>query len=136
MEWLTTGAVVWRREVLEHLQFDEFFDGYSYLEDLDFSYTVSRKSRIVLVADSHVHHYPSKLGRMAWDRFGTIEVRNRLHFVRKHRLSVPRCFLGLGVRFFLSIGQGIRRPRSGGLRRAWGNLRGLAKYAVPRVHGR
>ena len=93
-------------------------------------------ARIVLVADSHVHHYPSKLGRMAWDRFGTIEVRNRLYFVRKHRLSVPRCFLGLGVRFFLSIGQGIRRPRSGGLRRAWGNLRGLAKYAVPRVHGR
>lgn len=129
VEWLTTGAVVWRREVLNHVQFDEFFDGYSYLEDLDFSYSVSRSSRIVLVADAEVHHFPSPRGRMAWDRFGQIEVRNRLYFVRKQGLSVSRCFLGVGVRFFLSIVQGIVKPTSGGLARAWGNILGLVRHA-------
>ena len=132
VEWLTTGAVVWRRGVLDRIRFDEFFDGYSYLEDLDFSYSVSRKSRIVLVADAHVHHFPSKRGRMAWRRFGEIEVRNRLYFVRKQGLSVLRCFLGLGVRFFLSIGHGIVKPSSGGLPRAWGNVIGLFRYAGAR----
>jgi len=129
VEWLTTGAVIWRREVLDHIRFDEFFDGYSYLEDLDFSYSVSREHRLVLVAAAHVHHFPSKRGRMVWRRFGQIEVRNRLYFVRKHGLSVVRCFLGLGVRFLLSLGLGVVKPSSGGLSRAWGNVTGLFRFA-------
>ncbi|MDA1194542.1 MAG: glycosyltransferase [Planctomycetota bacterium] len=129
VEWITTGAVVWRRDVLRTVSFDEFFDGYSYLEDLDFSYSVSRSNRLVIVADSHVHHFPSKQGRIGLVRFGQIEVRNRLYFVRKHSLSVPRCFLALGIRFFMSLLQGVVMPWKGGLARAWGNLTGLFKFA-------
>jgi hypothetical protein len=33
---LPSGASVWRREIFDKFSFEEFFEGYSYLEDLDF----------------------------------------------------------------------------------------------------
>lgn len=129
VEWIGSGAVVWRRGVLKRASFDEFFDGYSYLEDLDFSYGVSRERGIVLVSDAHVHHFPSERGRIGLVRFGQVEVRNRLYFVRKHGLSVFRCFVALGIRFLMSLAQGVVLPGRGGLSRAWGNVTGFLRYA-------
>ena len=39
-DWLPTTAVVCGKRVFESFRFDEWFEGYSYLEDLDFSYRV------------------------------------------------------------------------------------------------
>lgn len=125
VEWLTTGAAVWRRRLFEAHGFDEFYGSYSYLEDLDFSYGVSRSQRLVIVAAAGVHHYPSRRGRVSLYRFGLMEVRNRLHFVRKHGLSVARCRAALAIRMSMSLGMGLVLPWRGGLRRAWGNVVGL-----------
>jgi len=130
VEWLLSGASVWRRKVLEKYQFDEFFDGYSYLEDLDFSYSVGREYRLAVVANAGFRHDPSPSARASSYHFGKVEARNRLYFVRKHGLSVGRCYLGLLVRLLMTTGSALLRLSRGGLARAGGNLAAIARDLV------
>ena len=127
VEWLPSTASVWRRELFVNFRFDEFFDGYSYLEDLDFSYSVSRHYKLAIVAGAKYWHYPSPFGRVSQYWFGKIEVRNRLYIVRKYRLSIPLCYLGIIIRLFITLGSAIKTRRSVDLQRALGNCVGLAQ---------
>lgn len=122
VDWLPSTAAVWRSKIMRTCRFDEFFNGYSYLEDLDFSYTVGRRWRLAVVADARYCHYPSPIRHARQHGFGETEVRNRLYFVRKHRLSVPNCWLGLMLRMGMSIGEAVARLDRGPLDRALGNL--------------
>lgn len=125
VEWLPSGASVFRREVFSKDVFDEFFQSYSYLEDLDFSYTISRAGRLAIVADAGFSHFPSAGGRVSVRQFGRCEVRNRLYFVRKHCLSLPRCYLGLAIRLGMSTCSALMHLDSNMLGRAIGNIEGL-----------
>ncbi len=127
VEWLISGASVWRREVLQEHQFDSFFQGYSYLEDLDFSYGVSRECRLMVVADARFqhHHHHQDLDAQWYKGFGRMEVRNRLYFVRKYGLSVWRCYIGLSIRFFQTLLQALKPGNKVLLSRARGNLAGF-----------
>lgn len=125
VDWLCSGAAVWRRRAFEEFKFDEHFDGYSYLEDLDFSYAVSRRFKLAVVAGPGFMHFPSPCGRLSGTKFGRIESANRLYFVRKHGLSVPRCFIGLGIRCLMSFGAALKTRDPFYCQRALGNLRGL-----------
>jgi GT2 family glycosyltransferase len=127
VDWLPTTAVVFRRNVFERNLFDGLFESYSYLEDLDLSYTVSRSGRLAVVADAKFCHFPSTEGRVSARQFGRYEVRNRLYFVRKHHLSVPRCYLGLAIRFVMSICNCIARQDGVHFNRAIGNLEELLR---------
>jgi GT2 family glycosyltransferase len=122
VEWLPSTAVVWRSDVLAQDRFDEFFDGYSYLEDLDFSYSASRRGRLVVVAQAGYSHFPSAGGRVSARRFGRVEVRNRLYLVKKHRLSITRCWIALWIRFAMTCFGGVTRWNPAMLDRAAGNL--------------
>lgn len=126
VDWLPSTAVVWSAEVLRAVRFDEFFDGYSYLEDLDLSYAVSRSYRLAVVADAGYSHFPSQHGRTSARDFGRVEVRNRLYFVRKHGLSVWRCYAGLVVRLVLTLSGAIRGRDLRLLDCAAGNIAALA----------
>lgn len=135
VEWLQTGAAVWRAEVFDRHSFDEFYHTYSYLEDLDFSYGVSRGSRLMVVASAryrHFDHHGSLSGEW-YRRFGEVEVRNRLYFVRKHRLSISACYLGLGVRFLQTVAEAVMTRRRVLLSRAAGNLHAFSQAAVQRL---
>lgn len=131
VEWLPSTAAVWRKEVLETFSFEEYFDGYSYLEDLDFSYSVSRKYKLTVVANAGFRHYPSPSGRIGLYQFGKIEVRNRLYIVRKHGLSVPKCYLAILIRMLMSIAVGVRNLDASMLRRAMGNIVGAFRSFLP-----
>ncbi len=122
VDWLATGAVVWRRDILSKHSFDEYFEGYSYLEDLDFSYTVGKAFKLVVLAEAGYYHWPSSGGRGGSYHFGRIEVANRLYFVRKHKLSLWRCYVGIGVRIFLSLAGFALQARPSFLSRVAGNL--------------
>lgn len=132
VEWLISGAVLWRREVLGRHRFDPFFQGYSYLEDLDFSYGVSRECKLMIVVDAkfqHYHHHDD------WDKqrlfdFGLMEVNNRLFFVRKYRLSVARCYLGLTIRMMQTVLGAAVELNPKDLSRAKGNIAGLYRAIV------
>jgi len=125
VDWLPTTAVTFRKSAFELSLFDDFYDSYSYLEDLDLSYTISRSGRLAVVAEAGFRHFPSPRGRVSPFQFGRCEVRNRLHFVRKHKLSLSRCYLGLAIRLAMSIGGGIVRINRSLLERALGNLQEL-----------
>lgn len=124
--WLPSGAVVWRRGVMEEVRFDEWFSGYGYLEDLDFSYRAGKRYKLAVAAKAKYRHYPAREGRIDQFYFGMKEVANRLHFVRKNpELKLSRCYLVLVLRMALSLVEGRMGFRPGPLKRACGNLAGI-----------
>jgi len=126
VRWLPTCAVVWRRKAFEEFKFDPWFSGYSYLEDLDFSYRVGKKYRLAVVADAKYYHYLVPGGRENSYQFGKKEVVNRVYFVMKNpELSLFKCYLALLIRMLISLSLGIRRLKITYFQRAGGNLVGL-----------
>jgi hypothetical protein len=121
VEWLPSTAAVWRRPVIEKFGFEEYFEGYSYLEDLDFSYGVSRHFRLAVAADAGFFHHHSPSGRIGMYAFGRREVANRLFFVRKHGLSVSRCYLAFAVRLLMTVWSSLKYLDGQGFLRAFGN---------------
>jgi GT2 family glycosyltransferase len=128
VQWLPTYAVVYSREVLAEFHFDEWFESYSYLEDLDFSYRIGMKYKLAVVADARFYHYPSEVGRPSPYLFGKKEVLNRLHFVSKHpELSRPLCWSALCIRTLMSVFLGITRFDGHYFQRVAGNVTGFVK---------
>ena len=122
VDWLTSGASVWRAPVFERFRFDEWYEGYSYLEDLDFSYQVGKEFRLAVVADARYCHLPASAGRGNGVKFGRREVRNRLHFVKKNpELSLGLCRLALGLRMAMSFLLFVRDGQRAHLGRVVGN---------------
>jgi GT2 family glycosyltransferase len=130
-EWLPSGASVWRRDVFSRFRFDEWFDGYSYLEDLDFSYRVGRTSQLAVVAPARYRHLPAAGGRGGGYIFGVREVLNRIHFVSKHEaLSLAKCRAALTARLLMSLALAVRDRKPYYLSRAFGNAVGLVRSAL------
>ncbi len=130
-DWLPTGAAVWRRDVFRRFRFDEWFDGYSYLEDLDFSYRVGRSAKLAVVAPARYRHLPAAGGRGGGFAFGVREVLNRLHFVEKHaELSPGRCRAALALRLLMSLLLAVRERRAAPAARALGNAVGLVRSGL------
>jgi glycosyltransferase involved in cell wall biosynthesis/GT2 family glycosyltransferase len=128
IDWLPSGASVWRREVFSRHRFDEWFEGYSYLEDLDFSYRVGKTGRLAVVSSARYRHLPAAGGRGGGYEFGVREVLNRVRFVGKNpELSPAKCRAALVARLLMSIAAGIEELQPDHLRRAWGNAVGLAR---------
>lgn len=126
VRWLPSWAVIYSRKVLSEFGWDPWFESYSYLEDLDLSYRVSKKYRLAMVADARFYHYPSNIGRPNWYLFGKKEVLNRLYFVSKHpELSRPLCCLALSIRAAMSFSLGVAHGDFGYFKRIAGNLAGL-----------
>ena len=127
-DWLPTGAAVWRREIFCGHRFDEWYSGYSYLEDVDFSYRVGRVYRLAVVASAGYRHLPAAGGRGNGYVFGVREVLNRVHFVRKYAdFSLARCYAALALRLGLSLILSVREQDASYLARACGNAVGLAR---------
>jgi GT2 family glycosyltransferase len=125
VRWLPSGATFYAREVLDQVRFDEWFENYSYLEDLDFSYRIGKKYKLAVVADARFYHYPSEVGRPSAYLFGKKEVLNRLYFVSKHpELSRPLCCLALSIRSLMSVLLGLTRFEADYFKRAAGNFAG------------
>lgn len=119
--WLTSCAVVWRAEAIRDLRFDEYFEAYSYLEDLDFSLQARHRGRFVILSDAAYLHAPAKAGRKSRFWFGRIEIRNRHYIVRKHGLSHGRFWLGAAIRAGMTGAEA-----AAGRRQEFGRLMGNA----------
>lgn len=126
VDWLYGGATVWRRLAIEGLQFDERFDGPGHLYDVDFSFCVAQRARLVIVSGARVQELDRN---RHWDDYalGRWQVINRLYLVRKHRgrpgLSLGRCIIALVGQTLMNLARGIGCDRRY-LNRAAGNVRG------------
>jgi GT2 family glycosyltransferase len=132
-DWLPSGASVWRREVVRDYRFDEWFGGYSYLEDLDFSYRVGKSFKLAVVAGAGYSHLPAPGGRGGGYVFGLREVLNRVHFVKKYpEFSLRKCYTALAVRLLMSLALAVRERQAFFIARAFGNTIGLMRSALER----
>ncbi len=123
--WLGSGASVWRSEVFRDFAFDEWYGGYSYLEDLDFSYRVGKRYRLAVVAGADYEHLPAPHGRGNGWTFGLREARNRIHFVRKNpELRLGRAAAALALRAGISLIMAARHASPYYLARAAGAIAG------------
>lgn len=130
VQWFPSSASVWRRSLLAEFRFDEWFEGYSYLEDLDFCYRIGKGHKLMIVAKAEYHHFPSPSGRLSSYYFGVREVKNRLYFVRKHpEFSVAKCYLALLLRILISLVSTIQEKKISYIPRIGGNIIALFQSA-------
>jgi len=133
-QWLSGGATIWRREVISEFEYDEWYLGHGYLEDVDYSYRVGKKYKLVVLADARVLHLSPPLRKDKSFLFGQWQVSNRIYFVKKHpEFSVILCYWALLGYFLQNLFLGIIRPGQGHLMRAWGNCVGFINVLGGRI---
>ncbi len=131
VQWFPASASVWRRSVLSEFRFDEWFEGYSYLEDLDFCYRIGKSHKLMIAARAKYHHFPSSSGRLGSYYFGLREVKNRLYFVRKHpEFSVAKCYMALHLRIMISLVSAVQEKKISYLPRIGGNIIALCQSVL------
>ena len=128
VEWLNSGTTVWRKRLLDARRFDEWFQGPGHLYDLDFSYGVGRRYRLMVVAEAGAREIPAPNRRWNDYAFGQWQVVNRVYVVRKYpELSLAWCSWALAGHVLVNLARGLRDPRF--FRRAAGNLIGAVRVA-------
>lgn len=125
-EWLYGGATLWRREVINSFSYDEWYIGHGYLEDVDYSYRVSRSYNLWVVSKARVWHWPHPVLLAKNEGLGKQQIVNRLYFVRKmggfSKVLLVWALMGQGI---LNLLQSAKARDASGLYRFYGNLKGL-----------
>lgn len=84
VDWQPGCSMSFRREVLEKYHFDESLVGYSMREDLDMSYRVSKKYKILYLPSAQLLHLESPIQRLNSVRFGEKDIESWHWFVWKN----------------------------------------------------
>jgi len=127
-DWLTGGGTIWRREIIDQYPYDEWFIGMGYLEDLDYSYNIRQRYRLMVVAGAKIDHNSPPMRRDRYYLLGKWQIVNRMYVVRKYRqqgLSVPRAWaMSVAMLVLHGLGSILRADRTY-WDRARGNLAGI-----------
>ena len=91
VEWIPTQAVIYNKKNIKSLKFDTVYGKYSYLEDLDFSYSVSRNGKLMICSSAN-YTSDNTVNRNDYN-FGIKEIVNRYHFVKKFKFNKKKFFL-------------------------------------------
>ncbi len=73
-----------RREVFDQISFDEWFDGYGFMEDIDFTYRASRLGRMVENPRARLLHLESPSARLDWRGLIKMQIVNHHYVFAKH----------------------------------------------------
>lgn len=123
IEAMGSGNMSVRKEVAEEFSFDEWFYGYSYQEDDDFSYRISRKYAIFQTPKAQMIHKRSVSGRTDIEGLYYMRALNHFYFFKKNMKKSPLswfCF------FWSELGLLWQSYRNGHKDPAFrGRLRGL-----------
>jgi len=135
VEWLCGGATVWRREIIEKYEHDEWFAGYGHMDDMDFSLAVGGDYKMFVLRDAKCAHYDKPIvGRKNYV-FGIYDTVNRHYLVKKYpqRFSISAYYWATTGKFFGRLTRAvIKRDRDSWLR-AKGNFIGLVKVMTGQV---
>jgi glycosyltransferase involved in cell wall biosynthesis len=127
-DWLTGGATIWRRDIIDRYSYDEWFIGMGYLEDLDYSYNVRQRYRLMIVAGARIDHNSPPMRRDRYYLLGKWQIVNRMYVVRKYRhcgLSVAKAWTTSFSMLVLHMLGGILHADRTYLDRARGNAAGI-----------
>jgi len=90
IEYFNGWFMSFRREVFEHERFDEALSGYAYKEDIDFSYRVSRRYKLVQTPKARCDHLKSSASRMNSHQLQRMNLANQFYLHRKLMPQTPR----------------------------------------------
>jgi len=134
VQWLSGGATIWRREVVSEYSYDEWYEGHGLLEDVDYSYRVSKIYKLVVISGSRVLHLSRPVHRDKEFLLGQWQVVNRIYFVKKHpELSILLSYWAILGDLVRSLIMGIVKLEGSRLNRVWGNCVGLSKALSGRM---
>lgn len=134
-KWLHGGATFWRSSILKEYKFDEWYSGVGYLEDIDFSYTVSKKNKLIFYnkAACQVVENPTPLNKMA--KLGCWQIAAWWYFVSKNKefskLAAIYSMLNLAI---INLITGLFKPNNGRFYSFIGNLKGLSLICFNKVN--
>ena len=134
-DWLSGGATVWRREVIEHFAYDDWFAGTGLLEDVDYSFNVRGAWRLALASGARLAHYSRPIRPESQFLLGKWQVVNRMYLVRKYRdrgLSVPLAWWASAGLLAIHLGAALLRLDAQLWNRARGNLAGMVSELAGR----
>jgi len=84
VEIMPTGNMSIKKDVFREFTFDEWFHGYSYQEDDDFSYRVSKKYKFLYTPFAELVHKSSTASRDNIETVEAMKVVNHYYFFRKN----------------------------------------------------
>ncbi len=123
VEWIFSGATIYKKDALKSFRFNEDLGTYSYLEDLFFSYSLSKKGFKLLISKDAKFLNINVVERSNFS-FGVKEILNRYKFVKKFNLSKKRFWILVFFRFLKSF-FGILKLNIKNLKRSFGNIYAL-----------
>jgi glycosyltransferase involved in cell wall biosynthesis len=94
VDYLPGGFAMWRREIFDTFLYSLFFQGYGLGEDLDFSYRVSKKWKLMLDPNALCDHLHSLSGRVRDFDLGKQQVRNE-HYMFINNIDHKNIFIYL-----------------------------------------
>ena len=130
VDFLSGCNMSFRREVFADLLFDERLSGYAIGEDLQFSYRVSRRWKLVLTPRARLDHRHTGGGRPRAGRLEEMRVVNRFLFVRDVVALGGASWPTYAWAELGTLLQTLRHPGAGRLR---GRLRGLGRVLMHAV---
>jgi len=83
-KYLSTNCCILKREVFNEFKFDELYVGYSYAEDIDFSFRASKKYKFVICEDARLLHKASLKGRKPNEVYNNMKLYGTLYFYFKN----------------------------------------------------
>jgi len=101
-DWVFTTASIFKSQNIKNKYFDETFGNYSYLEDLDYSYNLTKSKKKILISSKAKFKHPKNIDRSSF-LFGKIEIINRYRIIYKHNLSYTYFLINVLLRFFISF---------------------------------
>jgi GT2 family glycosyltransferase len=86
VEWIPGGMSSFRRSIFYEFKFDENYsqEGAG-REDIDFSYRVAKKYRLLYEPSARLLHRESTISRTTEAQFGRIQILERLYFIKKNK---------------------------------------------------
>lgn len=133
-QWLCGGATIWNRKVFKEFNYDEWYRGYAYLEDADFSYSVSKKYKLAVIHSARIQHLPPPLKPQKVNSYIKTHVIQQYYFVKKHpELSLLQFYWSIFGLILISALLGITRLRLESFHSAAGYIAGLASVIAGKL---
>lgn len=130
-KWLPGGATIWRTGVFKEFIFDENFKGYGCWEDIDFSYRIGKKYRLISLSSARLFHKAHPINREESFCLGYSEIVNWHYFINKFNdFSGKLFYLAAFGRLLENFTCGILSIDSGYLQKAMGNFAGLQNLVL------
>ena len=89
VDFLQGSLMAYLRSLLAKERFDEWFSGYSFREDAELSYRISKLSKNMIIPGAKYSHYPSTVGRSDIEKLRRMQFKNYYYVFKKHKKKGP-----------------------------------------------